>query len=189
MARTGSISVNGRAQPITAGDLSVAVLGAAYALGANQDWLWRTLTAWPTVNDATKLQVGRMADQLLQRYGDQQVSPGLAGFIGGMCQSYAGWHSEPVAHPERTAASFLNAVADECSDTAQPSSWTSTATERASAVCVLGNGSDPVAPASWAMGWQKVFPGAAVTVYQTPGHVGLSDALRATPQGIENCVK
>ncbi|WP_412538447.1 hypothetical protein R8Z50_21645 [Longispora sp. K20-0274] len=173
--RTTTRAVTGRSQPLTSGDVGVAALAATYGLAANERWLWPTLSRFPDVSDDDALQLGRLSDQLLQRYGRGQVATDLAAFVTTTCRAYRGW-SEPPG-----PTTMLTRIAGQCArDPGTASGWA--AAPRPSRTCVYGNETDPVAPGTWADGWAQRL-GVPAAHYRHAGHASLATAVKLTPGG------
>lgn len=177
VARVGSVRVAGRLQALGRGDVALAVLAATYDLRANERWLWETLAKIPNVDTDTWLQLGRLADQVLQRFGDGQVSVQLAAYTAGICRSYGGWSGGPAASPDRPDA-LLAYVAEQCTRAAPAAdaAWPSPSGGRPGQVCVLANDDDPVAPAMWADRWAAELGSSDVLRYRYAGHASLARA-------------
>lgn len=169
-----------RGQPLRRGDLALAVMAAAYDLQANERWLWPVLTSAPHLNDQDWASVGRLADQLIQRYGEGSVSPRLGAYISGVCQSYTGWDSE-IRLPLPELSLLLRAVIAQCH--AQPSlkksGWSAKPIE--GATCVIINDHDTVVDIKGAQAWSTVFPAATFDHYRYAGHLSLGRAVQLQP--------
>ncbi|WP_214108142.1 hypothetical protein [Acrocarpospora catenulata] len=175
-----------RATVTEAGDIGLAALGASYDLRTNERWLWSTLSRFPALDQETGLQLGRMADQILQRYGGGEIALDMAAFVAGMCQSYGGW--DPPARVQNGAPeTLLVHVADQCEGRRTAASgWeTQPAPIRRGATCVLGNSLDPVTPGVWAARWRAVLSRSTFTAYRFDGHASLATAVKLG--GHSNC--
>jgi hypothetical protein len=178
LSRMKDQTLKQRSKPLRAGDLELAVMAAAYDLTANESWLWQTLTALPAISDKDWLLLGRLADQLLQRSGGSgDVSPRLAAFFAGVCQSYEGW---PRADRHRSGMNLLlRAISVECAaGRTTPGDWENSPVRQRAEVCLFVNEHDTVASAADAAAWKKVFPGSSVHQYRYNGHLSLDRATR-----------
>ncbi|MCT9935184.1 hypothetical protein N5079_33785 [Planotetraspora sp. A-T 1434] len=170
---------SGTAAGTAAGDIGLAALGSSYDLRTNERWLWSTLSRFPALDEGTGLQLGRMADQILQRYGGREIALDMAAFVAGTCLSYGGW--DPQARvPDGAPETLLVHVADQCEGRrAAASGWdTGTTPIRRGATCVLGNALDPVTPGVWAARWRKVLSRSTFTAYRFDGHASLATAAK-----------
>lgn len=168
------VQISGRSQAITAADVALAVLSASYNLDQNGEWLWRVLTALPHLSDQDYLQIGRFADQVLQRYGSGDISVSLGGYVAGLCLGYRGW-SAGVDAEVTSPGWLLQRVSATCEETSIPSSagFDGPKPLPGSRVCVFGNDLDPVSPASWAATWASSL-GVKPIRYSVQAHVGLA---------------
>ncbi|MEV0271498.1 alpha/beta hydrolase [Hamadaea sp. NPDC050747] len=179
ITRTTTLTVAGRTRPLTSADIGLAAVAAAYGMQSNQQWLWTTLARMPKVSDDAAVQLGRMADQLLMRYGDDSVSINLTGFVAGICASYR-W-GQPLPGPAGLPESLLAQTGRECAPVTAPGWQTTPMPARTGAVCVFTNTTDPVTPTSWATAWQQLIPAATITTYTYNGHTPLAMAVRQSP--------
>ncbi|MBV1849975.1 hypothetical protein [Catellatospora tritici] len=174
--RAPDVAVAGRSQPITRGDLAAAAFGAAYGLAENSRWLWTTFSRWPDVGTEVQQQVGRMADQVLTRYERGRVSPAMAGFVAGMCSSYAGWTDGPQVDATQPQA-LLVATQRQCAAQASAApAWPAVRVQRTAMTCVASNDRDPVVSRAWAQAWQRLMPGAHLATYTHDSHASTAIA-------------
>ncbi|MEH1057064.1 hypothetical protein V6U89_17915 [Micromonospora sp. CPCC 206171] len=178
-ARVGGRMIGGRTRPMGAGDVDLAAIAAAYDLDANQRWLWRTLTALPALDDRDWATIGRLADQLLQRFDSQKISPKLGAYVAGMCASYDHWA------PDSGLPVFFRALAGQCQIAGRATDgWSAilpvTAPQRRAPTCVLVNDHDTVVAPGWAEQWGEMLPRSTVRHYRYRGHVPLVQAVAMT---------
>jgi hypothetical protein len=178
IARASAVPVPGRTLPITQGDLAAAAFGAAYGLAENSRWLWTTFSHWPNVAIGAQQQVGRMADQVLTRYERDRVSSAMAGFVAGMCSSYAGWTNRPQVDATQPQA-LLIATQRQCAATAPTTpAWQAASLRRTAPTCVASNDHDPVVSVAWARAWQQLMPGAHLAAYTHDSHASTAIAVK-----------
>ena len=177
VGRTPEVVVPGRSQALTAFDFNMAVVAAAYDLAGNEDWLWRTLHRLPDIGEADYVQIGRLADQILQRSGSGEVSVRLLAYAHGLCASYRGWDlEEKQARPGGVGDWFLRLGALCSASSPGHGAWAPPEPSKGR-VCILANDGDSVTSASWGMAWKRLFPHAHVAHYRFAGHTGLDRAL------------
>lgn len=169
-------TVSGRSQTITARDAGLAVLSASYNLAVNGDWLWRTLSHMPHLSDAEWTQVGRFADQILERYGTGKISGQLGAYTIGLCVGYDRWGGGWDA-PTSDPSWLLDRVAAACA--ARPSAapgWPAPRPLTHGAACVYANRWDSVSPVSWGRSWARQLAIAPVS-YSVEQHANLASAV------------
>ena len=174
-----------RSAPLRTGDLQLAIMAAAYELGVNQTWLWKTVATPGDRSEKDWLTLGRLADQLSQRSGgDGAVSPRLAAYFSGICSSYTGWRT--IGARDRQLHLLLRAIVRQCAEADhRQSAWNveQAAPKRSGPVCLLVNTADPVVEARAARAWIAVFPGTRVRTYSYLGHLSLDRAYRQSQSG------
>ncbi|WP_162908355.1 hypothetical protein [Allorhizocola rhizosphaerae] len=176
-----TVTVPSRANALSKGDFAAAIIGSLYGLGENATWLWTTIAKIASLDEVTRAQVARMADQILMRYGDNQISERLAAFIKGTCNSYQQW---PIQRPSGAVLhTFFDHVTYQCGLAAPASSPWDVRNLRARPrnACVYSNLTDPVTPSIWAHKWVEIFgDDVAANTYTHQGHTTLSVALKLT---------
>jgi hypothetical protein len=171
--------VEGRAERVQNGDVGLAVVAAAYDLEANGRWLWPTLGRFPDIAEHDWNTIGRLADQLVQRFDSNEISPKLGAYVAGICSSYTGWSGRRNADRASVGA-FFNALASQCDGNPTVNAQWRSGSKIGGPVCILANNEDTVVSPRWASDWKAVFPRASLGDYKYRGHIALTQAFALT---------
>lgn len=149
-------------------DAMFGILGLAYDVGANEDWLARLWRGEVEMAGDDGRALRRSALEFARRMGDAEALPDLIGYWAGVCTTYDHWRPLVEEGPLAQALSHLHVP---CLN-GRASSWAPPAPVGTGVRTILvTNNRDPIVPSDLQSEWLNVIPSAEVTEFSYPGHV------------------